>query len=340
MYGDLDTTKRSVNELNSGGRAYRAALPSYMLGIPVERPTEPVLCLQEARVHKNAHRGSRRVRGGGATIWQRLSALTPHNPVWPGAFKPTAIVKPDIAGAVEDVLRLAFASPVDAARELASLQRDHSTSTVDVVFVRLGASDSAASDPTIDGVRFSTVEGARAMGAAVVLPYCFSCSRKLRLAPLRGSPADVRPVPAQHAVRGSASDSPSGSGVAFDCSESVAADVGYGEWLLAALHEVTLLLPGVGAAALADSPRAATPATRESQRASAAAHRAPGGVVDAAAGPGPVDTLRQCVPLGVCEPCAKHFAQVLAAPAAVAAADVASTPPGDVANPGPTRETL
>ena len=135
VYGDasLDSARRSVSELNASAGAPAAPL-WHELGVPIERPHEPVLCLQEARVHSKSHRGSRRVRGGGSTIWQRLSALAPHNPVWPGTHKPTAIVKPDLSDAIAEVLQVAFAPPAHAAAALLKLQRSHSSSTVDVVF--------------------------------------------------------------------------------------------------------------------------------------------------------------------------------------------------------------
>ena len=280
VYGDttLDATRRTASELNANAGAPAAPL-WHELGVPVERTHEPVLCLQEARVHSKSHRGSRRVRGGGSTIWQRLSSLAPHNPVWPGAHKPAAIVKPDLRDAVAEVVQVAFAPPAQAAAALVKLQRSHSSSAVDVVFVPLSAAAPAASTPDATrGIRLCSVAEAHAAGAAVVLPYCFLCSRK------------VLPAPD---VISEAPSAAAGAAVALDrAEEGAAAEVGYGEWLVAAFHEVSrLAMPAVVA------PRPADALPRGGARGSPRS-RAP-----TAAGEKSSAAARQCVPLGLCAAC-------------------------------------
>lgn len=287
VYGDttVDATRRTASELNASAGAPAAPL-WHELGVPVERAHEPVLCLQEARVHSKSHRGSRRVRGGGSTIWQRLSSLAPHNPVWPGAHKPAAIVKPDLPDAVAEVLQVAFAPPAQAAAALLKLQRSHSSSAVDVVFVPLGAAAPAVSSPDATrGIRLCSVTEAHTAGAAVVLPYCFLCSRKVLTAP---------------DVISEAPSAAAGAMVALDRTEAGAAvEVGYGEWLVAAFHEVSrLAMPAVVA------PRPADALPRDSGR-SRGARGSPRstGSAPTAAGENCSAGARQCVPLGLCAAC-------------------------------------
>lgn len=107
-------------------------------GRAVDRPDEPVLCMQEARSHAKSHRGSRCVRGGGSSLWSRLLALTPYNPTWEGKHEPAHVALPSVRSLLEDVLELVFASPEDYTAYLLRLQHMHSTPRTSIVFVQQG----------------------------------------------------------------------------------------------------------------------------------------------------------------------------------------------------------
>ncbi len=71
---------------------------------PVERPGEPVLCLQEFRVHK-CHRTSRRVRGGKG-LWASIAGFLPFNYAWAGSFVAPRLPSLDPAALVDTVVAL------------------------------------------------------------------------------------------------------------------------------------------------------------------------------------------------------------------------------------------
>ena len=71
---------------------------------PVERPDQPVLCLQEYRTH-TSHRTSRRVRGGRG-VWGAISGFLPFNYAWSGAFVAPRLSAIDLEALVDMVARL------------------------------------------------------------------------------------------------------------------------------------------------------------------------------------------------------------------------------------------
>jgi hypothetical protein len=296
VYGEAspESARRSADEINRGSRASgSSSVPPVQLGVPLERPLEPVLCLQEARVHAKSHRGSRRVRGGGATLWQRLGALTPYNPVWPGAFVRAAIVLPDLSDLVEDVLRLAYAPQDEFVREgLSDLQSTHSGRATNVVFVPLQQLSGPLPDPG-DGsccLRFD---------AAVppLLPYCFFCSRKVVAAAL----VAAQGAPAAAGVAAAAGDP--GAPVAGPLDSAAASGgqrdeaLGYGAWLAAAFHEIVRTAAPVSSSSSAGGSGSAR-RTGGSGRLAAG-----GGTGGGMAGIGIAPIPRQCVPLGLCAAC-------------------------------------
>jgi hypothetical protein len=166
------------------------------LGTPVERPDEPVLCLTEARVHSKGHRGSRRVRGGGKSMWEKLCALLPYNPTWPGGFQPAHVSRPGMDVLMDDTAALAACGDEAFMLHLRDLQRDHSSSLVRIEYAPLpSATGAGASAPTAP----AGGSGAGATAAAgtshalagsgirvrdepltsVTMPYCIGCSRKV-----------------------------------------------------------------------------------------------------------------------------------------------------------------
>jgi hypothetical protein len=229
VYGDALPTavRRPASEVNAAATEASGAAAALQLGVPLERPHEPVLCLQEARVHAKSHRGSRRVRGGGATLWQRLGTLTPYNPVWPGGFVRAAIVLPDIADLIEDVLTMAYAPFGEFLQAgLADLQSTHSGRAMHIVFVPLQPSrplDPAG--PTADQFATCCLRIDATMPAQ--LPYCFLCSRKFTVAT-----TSALHGPASGSAFATASDA------AFDSKAADARESSYGAWLSAAFHEI------------------------------------------------------------------------------------------------------
>ncbi len=89
--GYVRSTSSAVLELLDGLMPCFAELNCAALGVqPVTRQEEPVLCLEEARVHGagGGHRCSRRVKPCGTnSIWNTLLAGTPYNATWEGEFK-------------------------------------------------------------------------------------------------------------------------------------------------------------------------------------------------------------------------------------------------------------
>lgn len=165
------------------------ATSSHEIGTPVERPGEPVLCLQERRVHSKGHRAARRVRGGGRTLWQKLASLLPHNPTWDGNFEAAHVAKPDIEALVDDCVGLLDGDDADFLRALRSLQEEHSSSSASISFAalpgaqRISASHSAAAFAV--PVRPEPLSG-------VSMPYCIGCADKIVLAaPASESEADL-----------------------------------------------------------------------------------------------------------------------------------------------------
>ena len=56
-----------------------------------------VACLQEKRAHTKGHRSSRKVTGGGKSLWDRVAnSLIGYTPVWSGAWQAPLVQTPDI----------------------------------------------------------------------------------------------------------------------------------------------------------------------------------------------------------------------------------------------------
>ena len=99
-------TASAVVEILEGLAPCVAELDTAASGLaPTSRPDEPVLCLEEARVHgKGAHRCSRRVSPSGtASVWSRILSRTPYNATWPGQFQPPQLQSLTLDGVAEEV---------------------------------------------------------------------------------------------------------------------------------------------------------------------------------------------------------------------------------------------
>ncbi len=150
------------------------------LGAAVDRPQEPVLCLQERRIHSKGHRGARRVRGGGKSLWGKLVSLLPYNPTWEGNFEPAHVRPSDMDTFVEDAVELTSMGDADFLRALGHLQRMHTEpGGVKLVFAPLpsaaaamaAVAGAAAPAPGMPTVRADAVK-------AITMPYCVGCADK------------------------------------------------------------------------------------------------------------------------------------------------------------------
>ena len=97
---------------------------------PVHRTDEPVLCLQDSRMHSGArpmHRTSRLVKSAphAASLWHRLMAHAPHNDVWPGEFVAPAVPEAQLEQAVQNVLRAVELPDAQWLEMLVQLQQAH-----------------------------------------------------------------------------------------------------------------------------------------------------------------------------------------------------------------------
>ena len=160
--------------------------PAIQLGTPMERACEPVLCLQERRVHRKGHRAARRVKGGGPDLWRRLANLLPYNPTWPGPYQPAQVQDVDALALADDVVELVgLADAHFAGPALQALQDCHSSSTVRVTWAPLQdvswdiaklPADTASHDvaeATAGPLRLQPQESGRN-----VPPYCAGCGRR------------------------------------------------------------------------------------------------------------------------------------------------------------------
>ncbi len=75
---------------------------------PVERPDQPVWCLQEYRTH-TCHRTGRRVRGGKG-VWAAIAGFLPFNVTWAGAFLGPRLSAIDLEALVDTVVKLVLVS--------------------------------------------------------------------------------------------------------------------------------------------------------------------------------------------------------------------------------------
>lgn len=221
-------------------------------GTPVDRPGEPVACLTECRSHARSHRGSRPVRGGGSSLWQRLMNLLPYNPVWPGAYEAMMLDVPPTAELVDAVTEALHLPPADWIAGLAQLQRVHSASgLLRVEYAPLGGGSSSSGN----GGAGDAAPAAKAAAPAAVIvspsgirlrpsppvdpramPYCVSCSRKVAVP---GAPA-----PLSSAAAGAAG-SPDADGGA----SSADADAGFRSWLVGVFSSASSSAPAAAAVA-------------------------------------------------------------------------------------------
>jgi hypothetical protein len=229
-------------------------------GTPVDRPGEPVACLTECRSHARSHRGSRPVRGGGSSLWQRLMNLLPYNPVWPGAYEPMLLDVPPTAELVDAVTEALHLPLPDWVAGLAELQRVHSAGgLLRVEYAPLGGSgvdgskgaSSAKAAPTAAATIVSP-SGIRLRPSPPVdpraMPYCVSCSRKVTLP---GAPAPLSAA----AGGGGAPDHPDGG-----ASSSAASDAGFRSWLSGVFSSVSPSAPAAAPASKAGVAAAGKPA--------------------------------------------------------------------------------
>jgi hypothetical protein len=170
MLAELAPCRAVYGESHRGGH--------HELGMPIERPHEPVLCLQEARTHAKAHRGSRRVRGGGSSLWQRLLALTPYNPTWTGTFDPGNTPRPDARTLVAEVLDLVCLSDDAFTESLLALQRYHSSTAVQVDFAPFVALKDQPGAQSTSAIYASDgpIRIRRQPLRSKIMPYCIGCS--------------------------------------------------------------------------------------------------------------------------------------------------------------------
>ena len=167
--------------------------PGESLGLPVDRPDEPVLCLLENRVHSKGHRSNRRVRGGGKSVWQKVVGnLLPYTPAWEGHFDTggaaaqAARALKSIDEMVNDVVVLTNMSTGDYLASLRMMQRAYSNNGVEVTFAPLSADDvneiSRSGLNNSSSLLTSPVEVKAeplTRDAMLLMPYCIGCADKV-----------------------------------------------------------------------------------------------------------------------------------------------------------------
>ncbi|CAE6964886.1 unnamed protein product [Symbiodinium sp. KB8] len=176
-------TASAVVEILEGLAPCVAELDTAASGLaPTSRPDEPVLCLEEARVHgKGAHRCSRRVSPSGtASVWSRILSRTPYNATWPGHFQPPQLQSLTLDGVAEEVWA---AVHMDDGAFLEALQLLQTQGAAGSSRVSLGFVHGV-----FDGVhRFCPIrpdvaQRLNLMGALPAsqdLPYCIGCGCKV-----------------------------------------------------------------------------------------------------------------------------------------------------------------
>jgi len=239
----LETVLRLLDDIAPCRAVYGEGGRAAECGRPLERPDEPVLCLQECRVHAKGHRGSRRVKGGGSTLWQRLLAVVPYNPTWPGAFVPPHVTRPDVRTMLSDVVEGVHAPRDVYLTSLADLQHAYTSASCAVEYVVMDGAAPVAPPACLLRLR------PRRTGEWV-LPYCVACARPCPL-------DDAAVAAAAAASRGSPSlvDSSSAAGMAPSVSPSSTSDgppvPSFTTWAQAVFHE--LLSWGGGASSSSSS---------------------------------------------------------------------------------------
>lgn len=240
--------------------------PRIQLGVPVERPDEPVLCLQERRVHAKAHRSARRVKGGGPDLWRRLLNVLPYNATWSGPFTPAHIPPLDARSLCEDTYELVRASGRQFTAALRALQEGHESAAVAIRFAPLEPLAAAAAAAVSAAAAAASAGGSSpdpSSVAAVVappgplhlvaspltdplMPYCVGCGRKARTSYAAAAAAHAAAVAAAAGagVAGDARDHAAGTSAAPAATAGSAApaaaavdDASYGSWVKALLSE-------------------------------------------------------------------------------------------------------
>lgn len=168
-------------------------------GSPVDRPNEPVMCLQEQRVHAKGHRSGRRVRGGGKTLWQKVTNLVAYSPAWVGKFDPCVVARPDMESLLGDVVSLAEASGEDFMAALGTARSMHSSAITSIQLVPLQPSAASLAGPEDTGpeaeeglIKLTNVRSGDSVTAC--LPYCIGCTRKV----VSGMPEELQSVRKEH----------------------------------------------------------------------------------------------------------------------------------------------
>ena len=172
-----------------------------VLGVPVERPGEPVCCLQEARSHDpRTHRGSRRVLGGGSSLWARLFNVCPYTPVWPGAFTAgggDARAAGDIDDLLDDVEALVGRGATDfLGGHLRELQVTYASARLTLEFAPLGAAACAVASMGPEAANITPDSSSSSSSSIKLLavpldpvksPFCVGCAAHVRVAATAGA---------------------------------------------------------------------------------------------------------------------------------------------------------
>lgn len=228
MLGDITPCRAVYGEGHKG-----AAIE---LGVPVDRPEEPVLCLQEKRVHAKSHRGAGRVKGGGPSMWQRLLAVLPYNPTWNGEYCPALVSRPDLKNILEEVVESTHAPSARYFSKLLDVQNAHSSHLITIDFAPLEAVEQPASTVTTTAFPIATdgtyMDGGplrirRAPLHSEYMAYCVACGRKVH------SQASTAPSVASSNSYSAGSESSSGGGEADD----ITAAASYASWTAAVFTE-------------------------------------------------------------------------------------------------------
>jgi hypothetical protein len=286
---DVTPCKAVYGARTSGGA------PVGDVGTPVERPGEPVLCLQECRVHSKGHRASRRVRGGGRTLWEKLVSLLPYNPTWEGAFEPAYGPRPDraraVASLVDDCVALLEEGEGDfLGPSLAALLAEHGTGGMTALHLA-----------PLPGVALPPAAALRACPVPLLadtpappatMPYCIGCADKLVVAPAGAAAGGAQMAAAAAAAGGGGAPT-----------ASVATPVPSRSWLAGKVMDVLGMSGGgggggggeaVSVSAVAAVPRAARGGSVKEEAAAAAAAGA---------------CAQQVCILGLCQACVTALAR-------------------------------
>jgi hypothetical protein len=153
--------------------------------VAVDRPSQPIFCLQEAR-HHGSHRTCSRVRGGRG-IWGTIAFFIPFNDTWPGRHRPPSSDPIDVEACAEQVLCLCKCDDSSFLASLADLRDHFAASSVRLGFASLvtppdGDWRSRLLPPPATAVsteahkRLGLIPGIQCSSS---MPYCIGCGLKL-----------------------------------------------------------------------------------------------------------------------------------------------------------------